>query len=68
MGPIQGVPPTSTWRLFWFNDLAHDCVVNPHNVLLAVTNQRVRYFAVSPISNVRRTGDALGLRQGAADD
>jgi hypothetical protein len=43
-------------------------VVNPHNVLLAVTNQRVRYFAVSPISNVRRTGDALGLREGAADD
>ena len=27
---------------------AHDCVVDPHSVLLAVANQRLRNFAVSP--------------------
>ncbi|HKA64866.1 MAG TPA: hypothetical protein VKD00_03955, partial [Methyloceanibacter sp.] len=30
--------------------LAHDGVVNPHAVLLAVSNQRLRNFAVCPIS------------------
>src|SRR5262245_20896953 len=32
------------------DNLAHDCVVNPYRVLVAIPSQCLRNFAVSPVS------------------
>ena len=45
---IHGMPPGPPCRFrSRLDNLAHDCVDQPHTVLFAVTNQRLRHFAVT---------------------